>query len=304
MNTEPFLPSQRKKPFASQPLKVVLLWALLIISFVCLYQVFTAPSSQAPHHHAHAHRSDDGFGGLLGLLCGGLFVLLLGWAFWNQRNIRRAVVMNGEGLELLGRGEVQKARALFEAMGQKYHRSITVRGLAQYNVAQTSVLAGDLERATRELVDLEKRDGLKTVQSLKPLAATSLAECYALVGQLDLAAPWLDEAEQKRATAGEPPKLTGALTLVRAIIACRKGAPAEATRLIDANWQTIEGLAGDQLRPLRLVRAFAVAAAGGPRDDGAVDRLLAPLRESRPGSLRYLGVAWPEMAAFLELNHL
>ena len=80
--------------------------------------------------------------------------------------------------------------------------------------------------------------------------------------------------------------------------------PSDATRLIERDWPALEGLSGDQTRPLRLMRAFGVAAAGGPRDDCAVHRLLAPLRESRRGSLRYLTVAWPELAAFMELNHV
>ena len=74
--------------------------------------------------------------------------------------------------------------------------------------------------------------------------------------------------------------------------------------MLDRDWQTLEALGGEQLRPLRLLRAFALSATGGPRDDGAVDRALAPLRESRPGSLRYLTVAWPELAAFMDLHHV
>jgi hypothetical protein len=303
MNTEPFLPNQRKTNFVWTPGKTVLLWLLLVVLFFGIYELFTPPAGHVTH--AHAQSSDDGdFGAFLASLLGGLAALWVAWALWTQRSLRRAVVMNGEGLELLGRGELHKAQALFETMGRKFSRLRTIKGLAQHNLAWAYLVDGQLQRATTELDALERRDGLATMPSLKAGAAADLALCYALSGQCELATPWLAEAEKRKPAAAEPLKLIGSLTLVRAVIACRQDQPAEATRLIDRDWHTLEGLGGDQLRPLRLLRAFALSAASGPRDDGAVDRLLAPLRESRPGSLRYLTVAWPELAAFMDLHHV
>ena len=303
MSTEPFLPGQGKAKFFSKPGRTIVLWLVLIVMFCSIYQVFSQP---APGRHAPGHHpAPDPFSGRW---ASELYVVILfvgvGWVVWQRRRLRSVNVMNGEALELLGRGELQKAHALFETMGQKFRRVVNVRALAQYNVACVSLLEGQLEHATSELVALGKRDGLSPMPWLKVTAAANLALCHALAGNFELATPWLEEAEKNRATAADPMRLTGTLTLVRAIMACRRGQPAEATRLIDRDWQGLEGLSGEQLRPLRLLRAFAASSTGGPRDDGAVDRLLAPLRESRPGSLRYLTVAWPELGAFMDLHHV
>ncbi len=304
MNTEPFLPSSRKSnPLRSKASKTILLWLLLIVMFVSIYQLFTAPT---PGHHHQQAPTPDPFASLWPQwsLMGLVFASFVGWGLWNRRNVRRAFVMNGEGLELLGRGELKKAQALFETMGQQFGRLRTFKGLAQHNLAWVLLTDGQLERATAELTALEKSDGLATAPALKPGAASMLALCHALAGNFELATPWLAEAEKRKPAAGEPLRITGTLTVVRAIMFCRQGQPAEATRMLDRDWHTLEGLGGDQLRPLRLLRAFAASATGGPRDDGAVDRLLAPLRESRPGSLRYLTVAWPELGAFIDLHHV
>ena len=303
MKTEPLLPDSRKEdPLLSTASKTILLWTLLIVMFVSIYQLVTAPT---PGRHPLPTTDSDPFASLWtwGLM-GVVFVVIAGWLFSNQRRLARAVVMNGEGLELLGRGELEKAQALFETMLQKFSRLNAVKGLAQHNLAWVFLTNGQLERATAELTALEKGDGLSRMPSLKPSAASMLALCHALAGNFELATPWLAEADKLKPAAAEPLKLTGSLTIVRAILFCRQGQPAEATRMLDRDWQTLEALGGEQLRPLRLLRAFALSATGGPRDDGAVDRALAPLRESRPGSLRYLTVAWPELAAFMDLHHV
>jgi len=57
-------------------------------------------------------------------------------------------------------------------------------------------------------------------------------------------------------------------------------------------------MTGEALRPLRIVRAFAIAAAG-PRDHGRADAVLAAARPAYPGEYEFVGKVWPEMASFL-----
>lgn len=302
MSTEPnseFLPSQRRSTTRPRLARLALMWLLLIIMFVSLYELFTSPSP------ARASGVESSLGPIVACSALGILFLLVALRVLSiQRQMRRAVIMNGEALELLGRGELQKAQARFAEIAEKFRRLRAVRVLAQYNGAVAHLLAGDLDRATAALVAIERDQGLAVSLILRANGASYLALCHALAGRLDQATPWLDEAEKLRPTASEPLRLTGMLTLGRAIVACRQGQPSEGARLIEADWHAFEAVGGDAARALRLVRAFAIAQAGGPRDDGAIDRLLAPLRESRPRSVHYLGAAWPEMAAFIQLHNV
>jgi hypothetical protein len=222
---------------------------------------------------------------------------LFSWA------IRRAIAMNGDGLQLLAQGNVGAARTLFETMAQSRVRS--VRALARHNLASTLFAESKLELATAALIALHRSGDLARAPFLQSRSAAALAECYALAGNLDVAAQWLDEAERLKQRVDDPRSLAGQMRLIRAVIACRRGQPDDAARSLEAEWHALEqGLTGATLRPLRLVRAFALSLAGSPRDDGAVARQLDPLRDGRPGSLRYLTVAWPELAAFMDLHRL
>ena len=55
---------------------------------------------------------------------------------------------------------------------------------------------------------------------------------------------------------------------------------------------------GETLRPLRVIRAFAIASTG-PRNAGMADASLALSRPAYPGEYDFLGKAWPEMQTFL-----
>jgi hypothetical protein len=88
------------------------------------------------------------------------------------------------------------------------------------------------------------------------------------------------------------------------IVDCRAGESEKALTDLADNWIKYEAhLTGLGLRPLRIVRAFATAAAG-PRSAGVAEAALAGLRPAYPGEYVYLGQAWPEMAQFLATHQL
>jgi hypothetical protein len=89
------------------------------------------------------------------------------------------------------------------------------------------------------------------------------------------------------------------------LLDCRAGRAGAAVKLLDDRWMDCENaLDGTWLRPLRVVRAFAIAAAG-PREGGVAEAVLAPAKPlAFRGEYAFLGAAWPEMAAFLAAHEL
>ena len=62
-------------------------------------------------------------------------------------------------------------------------------------------------------------------------------------------------------------------------------------------------LTGETLRPMRVLRAFALASSD-PRNAGKAEIDVAAARPQYPDEYRFLGVAWPEMAVFLASHGL
>ena len=62
-------------------------------------------------------------------------------------------------------------------------------------------------------------------------------------------------------------------------------------------------MSAKDLRPIRVLRAFAIAA-GGVREAGSASAIIAGMRPTYPHELAFLGAAWPEMAAFLASHEL
>lgn len=93
-------------------------------------------------------------------------------------------------------------------------------------------------------------------------------------------------------------------TFSRAALHCRAGRFDDAVRLLDERWASCEGaLTGGTLRPLRVLRGFAIASSN-PRNAGLAEVALATSRPSFPGEYDFLGVEWPELAAFLAAHDL
>ncbi len=65
--------------------------------------------------------------------------------------------------------------------------------------------------------------------------------------------------------------------------------------MFERDWRTAEAAhTVDQLRPLQLVRAFALAKADPAGSGPQVAQLLADVRGAGPGRFDYLGARWPE----------
>lgn len=137
-----------------------------------------------------------------------------------------------------------------------------------------------------------------------PTTRADLALCYALLGKLDDAETWCAKAQEPM-KGGALPTFPAMLAIVRAVIDCRRGRAAEAMASLEDTWAQHEAtMTGELLRMMRVLRAFACAAADGPRNQGRVERVLGDMKPRYERELAFLGGAWPEMAAFLSAHDL
>ncbi|HEY3444882.1 MAG TPA: hypothetical protein VGK67_00905 [Myxococcales bacterium] len=193
-------------------------------------------------------------------------------------------------------GKLAQACAAFEANARRY-RSPALHALSVFNLADTELQRGNLRRA------LSLAAGVATHRSLlrSPMVASSapslVAACYALLGELENAKAWMPVAQRAAATTA-----IEVSRVPEAIIACREGRFADVSRMYRERRRAIEAaLAGEDLRALRLMRAYAMAS-----DPGATEKeraeAIAMGRPGAPGECDYLAAAWPELGEFLKKN--
>jgi hypothetical protein len=137
---------------------------------------------------------------------------------------------------------------------------------------------------------------------LAPTSAIDLALAFSLLGRVDDATQWCERAE-RRADTGTLFGFPGMRIYVRAVIACRRQEAREAAKLLDEQWADCETLKGNELRPLRVLRAFAHATAD-IRNVGIAESLLVDAKPRFKGEYDFLGVAWAEMQQFLVTHKL
>lgn len=205
-------------------------------------------------------------------------------------------VANKDAYAALGRGDYTAAQKTWATWAMSPMPRIAA--LATHNLAWTQLRQGELTKAIATIDANEARHG-SALEAIG-LSATSAADhalANALLDQAKEAEAWLDRAEPRLLAATMP--TSGAIALARAVWHCRAGRVDVAAKLLADGWTEIESTTtGDVLRPLRVVRAFAAAAAG-PR----APALEVP-RPAYAGEFAFLGTSWPEMAAFLAAHEL
>ncbi len=233
----------------------------------------------------------------------GLVILIVVVAMRIRRQWRRFAAENARGAAALARGDLKVARGIFGTWASTT-RIARASAIARHNLGQTLMRQGELQKAVDILID-NHAGNYKSLAAvlLLPVSSVTIALNYALLGNTEAAERWMTEAE-RRANVATPPSLPALKIFVRAVLTCRAGQPADAARLLAERWPECEAtLTGMTLRPLRVVRAFAIAGAG-PRDAGIAAMALPESRAAYVGEYDFLGVAWPEMAAFLASHEL
>jgi hypothetical protein len=267
-----------------------------VIAVTCVLASLLAGVSQFVGSHAQT-----------GLTCAIVGVAVLGIVANRRLRVRqgeRFVRENVQATEALARGDLAAARAGFTPWADQLWMS-RATALARHNLAWVRMRQGEL----RPSLDLLTRneagfEGQLTAIGMSGTSAADLALLHVLVGDLEKAEHWLAIAEQRATKGIHLPSLAAMTTFSRAALHCRAGRFDDAVRLLDERWASCEGaLTGGTLRPLRVLRGFAIASSN-PRNAGLAEVALATSRPSFPGEYDFLGVEWPELAAFLAAHDL
>ena len=240
---------------------------------------------------------------LLGIGGGVFLTYVVGCTALAMRRMRRFATENNLALGALGRGELANAREVFARWARSNDDAVSA--LARHNLGWTLILEGRAGDAVTILEDaaLYHQRAL-THQSQLPTTRVDIALCHALLGDLDRADAWYAKADEP-VKAPPRPTFKGMMAIVRGLIDCRRERAAEAMVSLEQAWAEHEAtMSGETLRMMRVLRAFACAAADGPRNQGLVERVLGDMRPRYAGELAFLGGTWPEMATFLATHRL
>jgi hypothetical protein len=164
---------------------------------------------------------------------------------------------------------------------------------------------GHHDEAIGTFAQIEKKRAVLFSSSVRTVAATHLALAQGLSGQLDAAEKWCAEARARIAiNRDDRIDYAARICLAEAVVALRRGRPADATALLERGWATMrEVLNANTLRVAEVVRALAEAA-GGLRQTNTVAERLLRVEPVIAGEFAFLGARWPEMRAFLDAHGL
>jgi hypothetical protein len=299
MASEPFLPNAKTSSrWKRWPTRTFLLWAVLILSFVSIYQLSLAPTQA--HLPAASEPSEMGSVWRSWLLMLPTVAIVCGAIWWIWRTLKRKSLEFEKGRELLSRGELDQAEAVFERLARSDRSLVDAR----LSLGWTKLRRGDLQRAADVFAEVD-RSGSIVAMLLRPMTAGYLALTHALLDNLDAAGQWLAEADKRTSKAHARTTAVALTTFARSVVECRQGKFIDVAQQLDDQWGTLENtLTGEVLRPLRVVRAFAVAQTEGARSSGAAAQLLSELGRRRLSEFDYLATAWPELDGFLRAHSL
>jgi hypothetical protein len=271
-------------------LKTTVIWTVNLAMFVAIYAIFSNGPTAA---------------GVLATLGASITILaiILGIAtVFAQRRTRRALSEMNDAIAALSRGQLDRANETFTRWSESTNTILSA--IARHNLGWTLLRWGRLETALAVVSnnDSAHERALQRL-SLHGTSSVDLSLCCALLGKIEDAESWLEVTERRAAIATNP-SLPAMRVFARAVLDCRKEQCGDAARLLDEKWPECEAaLTGADLRPLRVVHAYAHAA-GGPRNSGVADNLLSSSRPVYDGEYDFLGVAWPAMRTFLVSHRL
>lgn len=226
-----------------------------------------------------------------------VFLALAAVLFWTSvRDLREFTRANALASALAYEGKLAEACAAYEVNARRF-RAPALHPLTVFNLADAELLRGNQKRALSLAAAVATYDSPMRSPLVAAAAPSLVATSYALMGELENAKAWLPEAHRAAATIA-----VEVSRVPEAIVACREGRFAEVAETYARRRRAIEAtLAGEDLRTLRLLRAFAVAGLPGSTEAERAEAL-ALGRPGAPGECDHLAVAWPELAEFLKKN--
>ncbi|MGC4118090.1 MAG: hypothetical protein QM765_26775 [Myxococcales bacterium] len=233
-------------------------------------------------------------GSMVLLVLGG-FAALATALFWGSARQQLAfTAANAAASTLVYEGKLAEACAAFEANAGRF-RAPALHALSVFNLADTEVQRGNLRRALSLAAAVATHRSLLRSPMVASSAPSLVASCYALLGELENAKAWMPEAQRAAATTA-----IEVCRVPEAIIACREGRFADVARMYRERRRAIEAaLAGEDLRALRLMRAYAIASDPASSEAEKAEAI-AIGRPGAPGECDYLATSWPELGEFLK----
>jgi len=226
-----------------------------------------------------------------------LWVVLLavpfGWTTLIKGRLRSYNTAAQPAQAALKQGNPEIAERGFRQVRERFHWPRFLPRLADYNCAQALLRQGRHAEAIELLERVDRAGGVINVDGA---IAGTLSLLHALRGNRELAEEWFGEAEQRSRTYANPGAFPNIMAEVA--VALRRSESREIRVRLDNEWAQIEhSLTGERLRPLRILRAFAIAQE--LRDAAAASSVLAGLGGARAREFAYLGTEWPELQQFI-----
>jgi hypothetical protein len=221
-----------------------------------------------------------------------------------QAQARRYNRLAQPGHLALTAGDAATAHREFAEARAKFRWPGFLRRLGDYNRAFALIRQGQLELAIELLSDIDRRGG---VLNLDGAIAGALALAHALAGHVEAGTAWLAETRRRygRYSAAGIRVPAFAYVLAEAVVELRAGQAETVRKRLENDWTQLENtVTGNILRPMRVLRAFALAQIGGPREAAIVDSMLAALRGTSTRDIEYLAAEWPEMHTFMASHGL
>lgn len=307
----PFLPEPETAtaPPKKSAKRILLLWVMLIVMFLAIWQFLTPAERTAPGvHEAVAPVAETSLfwsSTWMAFAPFGFVALVLFLFLRAYRQNLRFNIAQEPGRMALAHRRFHEAVELFRKTVPQFAKQPAYRASAVLNIAESQLKAGSLEDALASCAEIERSRTLVFNSNIRARIATLTAFVFALKGDLPAAERWAADARNRIAKNHEYRiGHAGELCLAEATIACRRGDHAEAVKLLDTRWLELRyAITADAMRIVEVVRAFAEAQ-GGVRASNAAGERLVRIEPVVKGELAFLGVGWPEMQTFLGAHGL
>ena len=277
--------------------KTLAIWLVLVVMFIAIYVLTSAGD---PYTAQQAGYSGWWIAVAVAVTVAVIIVLLAWFVSGAKQYNERAA----PGFAALAEGNFAQAATLFEALARRYRTKPSYAAVARYNHGYALMLAGDTAAAAGILLGVERTPKLAS-GGVRRLAMTQLTRCFALAGDVEKAQRWLDATRTRPAGISDPVHDQALFEAVEGLVLCRQGKLDEARALYEQAWPRLCAyLPVNQMTEVWLLRAFAIAAGGAPRDAGGAEPWLRLVRSAPAGIVERITARWPELATFAVTHEL
>lgn len=290
----------------TSPKKTVVIWLLLIVMFVAIYNVMAAhPAHKTAHETAHESTSSwtslDLTSWIIPLGC----IAFIVWIFRQLRVSKGYHAATNAASLAIADGDLDRALRGFKEVVERNRGNQHVHA-ARVNVAWMLQRLGRFDEEREVLLEVERSPGLVYGSEQRMYAAIYLARHFALRGDVDRAEKWIADAKRRRERNPDCALFVVAqMRVTEALLLARRERPDDALAILEKDWPRLEaGLTASILKHVHVLRAFLLAHTGGVRDDGISAQWLAKARPLRLDEIAYLWKEWPALQQWAATQHL